>query len=85
MQSLLSVRIEDLFGNLKSGARRKVSQERFSITGPVLMIAGSRLASDHLEHCKGFDAVIAQNCPHLEVVASIEWRDDPDLIQSAPI
>lgn len=50
--------------------------------GRVLVITGSRLARDHLERRKGFDAVMAERFPHLDVVASIEGRDDPDLIQT---
>ena len=50
-------------------------------TGRVLVITGSRLAREHLERRKGFDAVIAERFPELDVVASIEGRDDPDLIR----
>jgi LacI family transcriptional regulator len=49
--------------------------------GRILVITGSRLARDHLERRKGFDSVIATEFPHLDVVASIEGRDDPKLIQ----
>lgn len=49
--------------------------------GRVLVITGSRLARDHLERRHGFDAVMGAEFPGLEVVASIEGRDDPDLIQ----
>lgn len=48
--------------------------------GRILVITGSRLARDHLERRKGFDGVMSDEFPHLEVVASIEGRDDPDLI-----
>ncbi|WP_299656260.1 LacI family DNA-binding transcriptional regulator [uncultured Tateyamaria sp.] len=49
--------------------------------GRVLVITGSRLARDHLERRKGFDAVMSAQFPELDVVASIEGRDDPDLIR----
>lgn len=49
--------------------------------GRVLVITGSRLARDHLERRKGFDALMAEEFPNLEVVASIEGRDDPELIR----
>ena len=49
--------------------------------GRILVITGSRLARDHLERRKGFDAVMAEEYPGLDVVASIEGRDDPALIQ----
>lgn len=50
--------------------------------GRVLVITGSRLARDHLERRKGFDALMAEEFPGLDVVASIEGRDDPDLIRA---
>ena len=49
--------------------------------GRILVITGSRLARDHLERRNGFDAVIGADYPNLDVVASIEGRDDPELIQ----
>ncbi len=48
--------------------------------GKLLVLTGSRLARDHLERRQGFDLVIAEDFPHLEVVASVEGRDDPELI-----
>ncbi|MEM9971135.1 MAG: LacI family DNA-binding transcriptional regulator [Pseudomonadota bacterium] len=48
--------------------------------GKILFITGSRFARDHLERRKGFDLVIAEEFPGLEVVATFEGRDDPDLI-----
>lgn len=48
--------------------------------GKVLVLTGSRLARDHLERRQGFDLVVAEEFPHLDVVASVEGRDDPDLI-----
>ncbi len=50
--------------------------------GRILVITGSRLARDHLERRSGFDALMADEFPHLEVAASIEGRDDPDLIRA---
>jgi LacI family transcriptional regulator len=50
--------------------------------GKVLFITGSRLARDHMERRQGFDVVMASEFPDLEVVASIEGRDDPDLIRT---
>ena len=49
--------------------------------GRILVITGSRLARDHLERRKGFDSVMAAEFPQLDVVASIEGRDDPALIR----
>ena len=48
--------------------------------GKVLVLTGSRLARDHLERRQGFDLVVAEEFPHLAVLASVEGRDDPDLI-----
>ncbi|MEM7439796.1 MAG: LacI family DNA-binding transcriptional regulator [Pseudomonadota bacterium] len=48
--------------------------------GRVLVITGSRLARDHIERRSGFDAVMSRDFPDLEVVASIEGRDDPAVI-----
>ena len=50
--------------------------------GRVLVITGSRLARDHLERRKGFDETIAENFPELVVTASVEGRDDPQLIRT---
>ncbi len=50
--------------------------------GKVLVITGSRLSRDHLERRQGFDVVMSEDFPQLEVMASVEGRDDPDLIES---
>ena len=50
-------------------------------TGQILVLTGSMLARDHLERRLGFDEVMAKDFAHLEVLASLEGRDDPDLIQ----
>jgi LacI family transcriptional regulator len=50
--------------------------------GKVLVVTGSRLARDHLERRSGFDAVIGREYPDLAVLASLEGRDDPDLIRA---
>lgn len=49
--------------------------------GKILILTGSMLARDHLERRLGFDEVMARDFPHLEVLASLEGRDDPDLIE----
>lgn len=67
--------------NIAAGRTAGRLMGRFSNgAGRVLVITGSRLARDHLERRTGFDAVINEAYPELEVVASIEGRDDPDLI-----
>ncbi len=48
--------------------------------GNVLVLTGSMLARDHLERRLGFDEVMARDFPDVDVQASIEGRDDPDLI-----
>lgn len=50
--------------------------------GRVLVITGSRLARDHLERRKGFDATICDHFPDLTVTASVEGRDDPQLVRA---
>ena len=49
--------------------------------GRVLVITGSRLARDHLERRKGFEATISASFPELSVTASVEGRDDPELVR----
>ncbi len=48
--------------------------------GKILVLTGSMLARDHLERRLGFDEVMARDFPHLDVLASVEGRDDPGLI-----
>lgn len=48
--------------------------------GSILVITGSRLARDHLERRQGFDMVMTERFPHLNVLASVEGRDDPELV-----
>ena len=49
--------------------------------GKILVITGSMLARDHLERRLGFDEVMSKDYPGFEVLASLEGRDDPDLIE----
>lgn len=49
--------------------------------GKILVLTGSMLARDHLERRLGFDEVMARDFPHLDVLASLEGRDDPALIE----
>jgi LacI family transcriptional regulator len=50
-------------------------------SGKILVITGSMLARDHLERRLGFDIVMAKDFPELEVLASLEGRDDPQLLE----
>ena len=50
--------------------------------GKILVITGSMLARDHLERRLGFDEVMSRDFPEFEVLASLEGRDDPNLIES---
>jgi len=50
--------------------------------GSILVLTGSMLARDHLERRLGFDEVMTLDFPHIKVLASLEGRDDPDLIES---
>ncbi|WP_187428574.1 hypothetical protein ROLI_043060 [Roseobacter fucihabitans] len=51
------------------------------VTGNILVVTGSMLARDHLERRLGFDDVMARDFPNLTVLASLEGRDDPNLIE----
>jgi LacI family transcriptional regulator len=48
--------------------------------GRILIITGSHLANDHLERINGFEALIQKDFPGIEIVATLEGRDDADLI-----
>ena len=49
--------------------------------GRVLVLAGSTLARDGVERRLGFDRIIAERFPALEVLPSIEGHDDPEIIE----
>ena len=49
--------------------------------GKILVITGSMLARDHLERRLGFDEVMTQEYPGFDVLASVEGRDDPELLE----
>ncbi|WP_370541675.1 LacI family DNA-binding transcriptional regulator [Actibacterium sp. 188UL27-1] len=67
--------------NLAAGRTAAQLMGRFlRIQGTVLVLTGSRLARDHLERRQGFDLVMADEFPGQQVVASVEGRDDPALI-----
>jgi len=68
--------------NVAAGRTAATLMGRFvNRTGRILVITGSRLARDHLERRVGFDSVMAENFPDLEIAATIEGRDDPMLIR----
>ena len=68
--------------NIAAGRTAAQLMGRFlgGATGNVLVLTGSMLARDHLERRLGFDEVMARDFPNLNVLASLEGRDDPDLI-----
>lgn len=47
----------------------------------ILVITGSMLARDHLERRLGFDEIMAKDFPEFEILASLEGRDDPELLE----
>lgn len=49
-------------------------------SGQILIITGSHLANDHLQRINGFKTVLTEDYPALDVVATLEGRDDADLI-----
>lgn len=50
-------------------------------SGKILVVSGSMQARDALERRLGFDQVMTAEFPALRVLASLEGRDDPDLIE----
>lgn len=67
--------------NISAGRTAAQIMGRFAKgPGKVLFITGSRFSRDHLERRQGFDLVMAEEFPDLEVVATVEGRDDPDLV-----
>ncbi len=50
-------------------------------SGKILVVSGSMQARDALERRLGFDQVMTADFPALSVLASLEGRDDPDLIE----
>ena len=52
-------------------------------TGKILIITGSHLAHDHLQRIAGFNAVMTEDYPGLDVVNTLEGRDDADLIHKS--
>lgn len=69
--------------NIAAGRTAAQLMGRFlgPVSGKVLVVTGSMLARDHLERRLGFDEVMARDFPNLAVLASLEGRDDPDLIE----
>ncbi len=49
--------------------------------GKIVVLTGSLLARDHLERRLGFDEVMARDFPKLQILASLEGWDDPDLVE----
>ena len=49
-------------------------------SGNILTVAGSMMVRDHLERRLGFDQVIGPDFPGLQTLASLEGRDDADVV-----
>lgn len=69
--------------NIAAGRTAAQLMGRFlgPVSGNILVVTGSMLARDHLERRLGFDEVMARDFPNLSVLASLEGRDDPNLIE----
>jgi len=52
-------------------------------SGHILIITGSHLANDHLERINGFVAVMNEDYPDLDVVTTLEGRDNAELIHES--
>ena len=65
--------------NISAGRTAAALMGRFvsAPTGKVLVVASSLLARDSIERRLGFDRVMAEEFPMLEVLPSIESHDDP--------
>ena len=48
-------------------------------SGKVAVVAGSQALRDHAERLFGFQQVLAAEYPHLEILPTVEGRDDDDL------
>jgi LacI family transcriptional regulator len=48
--------------------------------GHILIITGSHLANDHLERVNAFETVMHEDYPEIDIVTTLEGRDDADLI-----
>jgi LacI family transcriptional regulator len=70
------------FDNVAAGRTAARLMGRFigPHSGKILVLTGSMLARDHLERRLGFDEVMGRDYPHLDLMASFEGRDDPELI-----
>jgi LacI family transcriptional regulator len=68
--------------NIAAGRSAAVLMGRFlgDSPGRIIVLAGSMLARVHAERRLGFDRVMQAEFPRLEVLPSIEGRDDADLI-----
>ncbi len=69
--------------NIAAGRTAAQLMGRFlsNVTGKILVLTGSMLARDHLERRLGFDEVMSRDFPELHVLASLEGRDDPKLVE----
>ncbi|WP_299501657.1 LacI family DNA-binding transcriptional regulator [uncultured Roseobacter sp.] len=69
--------------NIAAGRTAAQLMGRFlgPVSGNILVVTGSMLARDHLERRLGFDEVMSRDFPNLNILASLEGRDDPDLIE----
>ncbi len=69
--------------NVSAGRTAAQLMGRFiKVPGKILFITGSRFARDHLERRQGFDLVLAEEFNCLEVIASVEVKDDPEIMYS---
>ncbi len=50
-------------------------------SGRILVLANSRLARDHIERRHGFDGLMSDQYPALDVLPSVEAKDDKELLE----
>ncbi len=49
--------------------------------GKVLVLSNTMILRESVERRLGFDAALIESYPEIEVLPSIEWRDDPDRLE----
>lgn len=49
-------------------------------SGKIVIITGSRLANDHQQRISGFKSVMTEDYPGIDVITTLESRDDPDIV-----
>jgi LacI family transcriptional regulator, galactose operon repressor len=70
--------------NIAAGRTAGLLMGRFqaSAAGKILIVASSMSARDAIERRRGFDDVVAERFPEMNVLPTLEGHDDPDRIST---